>query len=134
MWIHARMLKHRLFLVLLSLSVVGCGDGKPPKYELSGTVTFDGKRVPEGSIMFRPSDNRSAPETTQIVDGKYSLQLPAGQKSVMIEASRFVGPVDKTMGQRPRDQYIPFKYNVESKLTMEVKAENGGVHDFTLTK
>lgn len=128
------MLNRRLLLLLFVACLAGCGDGKPPTYELSGTVTFDGKPIPEGSIMFRPSDNRSATATTQIVDGKYSLKLPAGQKSVMVEASQFVGPVDKTMGQRPRDQYIPFKYNVETTLTMEVKPENNLVQDFALKK
>ena len=119
--------------VLLSI-VCGCSDGKAAKYPLSGTIMFDGKPIPEGSIMFVPSDRHSSTETAPIVDGKYSLELPAGQKLVMVEASRFIGSEDKAMGVRPRDQYLPDRYNVESKLTMEVKPQNDNVYDLKLQK
>lgn len=121
-----------LFLAGLLLPHSGCGDGKPPKYSLSGTVTFNGQPIPDGSIMFQATDKRTAPDTALIVDGKYTLKLPAGEKLVMVEASKFVGPEDKTMGVRPRDQYIPHKYNIESKLTMEVKPQDGNVYDLPL--
>jgi hypothetical protein len=116
------------------LPLIGCGDGKPPKYSLSGMLTFDGKPIPEGSIMFQATDKRTAPDTALIVDGKYQLELTAGEKLVMVEASKFVGPEDKTMGVRPRDQYLPHKYNVESTLTMEVKPQDGNVYDLKLQK
>jgi hypothetical protein len=126
---------HKFSLIcIVLLPMLGCGDGKPPKYALSGTVTFGGMPVPDGSIMFQASDKRTAPDTAAIVDGKYALELTAGQKLVMVEASKFVGPEDKTMGVRPRDQYLPHKYNVESKLTMEVKPQDGNVYDLPLQK
>lgn len=130
------MIEKTLLMLLMAVVVplVGCGDGTPPRYSLSGVVTFDGQPIPEGSIMFQAADKRSAPDTAQIVDGKYSLKLQAGQKLVMVEASKFVGPEDKTMGVRPRDQYIPHRYNVESKLTMEVKPQDGNVYDLPLQK
>jgi hypothetical protein len=128
------MMLRFLLIMGLTLPLVGCGDGKPPKYSLSGTVTFEGKPVPEGSIMFQAADKRTAPDTAQIVDGKYSLELMAGEKIVMVEASKFVGPEDKTMGVRPRDQYLPHRYNVETTLKMEVKPQDGNVYDLSLQK
>lgn len=122
-----------LLLLTIALVCTGCSDGKPPKYKLSGTVTFDGKPVPEGSIMFLASDLHGQPETAQIVDGKYALEVTAGQKKVVVEASKFVGPEDKMMGVRPRDQYLPTKYNVDSALTREVKPQDD-VYDLALTK
>ena len=118
----------------LAFAIVGCSEGKPPNYPLSGTITFEGKPVPEGTIMFLASDKRSGNAKAEIVDGKYTLELPAGQKLVKIEASRFIGPEDKSMGVRPRDQYLPDRYNVESKLTVEVKPQNDNVYDLKLQK
>jgi hypothetical protein len=131
----SRLVRSALVLpALLLFTGSGCGDGKPPKYPLSGTITFDGKPIAEGSIMFIPSDRHSSTETAAIVDGKYAIELPVGQKLVMVEASRFIGPEDKAMGVRPRDQYLPDRYNVESKLTMEVKPQNDNIYDLKLQK
>ena len=123
-----------LLLTSLIVATSGCSDGKPPNYPLSGTVTFEGKPVPEGTIMFIASDKRSGNAKTEIVDGKYTLELPAGEKLVKVEASRFIGPEDKSLGVRPRDQYLPDRYNVESKLSMEVKPQNENVYDLKMQK
>lgn len=120
--------------LLLAAMISGCSDGKPSRYPLSGTITFEGAPVPEGTVMFVAVDKRSGNFRAEIVDGKYSLELPAGEKLVMVEASRFVGPENKSLGVRPRDQYLPDRYNVESKLTMEVKPQTDNVYDLKLQK
>ena len=84
--------------------------------------------------MFVASDKRSGNAKAEIVDGKYTLELPAGEKVVKVEASRFIGPEDKSLGVRPRDQYLPDRYNVESKLSMEVKPQNENVYDLKMQK
>jgi hypothetical protein len=60
---------------LLSLvALAGCGDSGPARFELSGTVTYDGKPVPAGFIVFIPDDatGNSGPGTTAgIQDGQY---------------------------------------------------------------
>lgn len=84
--------------------------------------------------MFIASDKRSGNAKAEIVDGKYTLELPAGEKLVKVEASRFTGPEDKSLGVRPRDQYLPDRYNVESKLSMEVKPQNENVYDLKMQK
>jgi len=57
------------------LSIVGCGgDDGPRRYNLSGTVTFDGKPIPAGSIIFQPdsSAGNSGPQgAAEIRDGRY---------------------------------------------------------------
>ncbi|QDU63798.1 hypothetical protein Pan216_46790 [Planctomycetes bacterium Pan216] len=71
----------RLALCFLGLTLLtGCG-GKsagPPRYDVSGAVTFDGKPVPAGVLMFRPdaSKGNSGPATTiRIVDGAFDTQV-----------------------------------------------------------
>jgi hypothetical protein len=63
-----------LVLAFGVLFAVGCGDSGPRRYDLSGTVTFDGKPIPAGSIVFQPDTTagNSGPQgTAEIRDGKY---------------------------------------------------------------
>ena len=57
------------------LAVAGCGsDDGPKRYDLSGTVTFAGKPIPAGSIVFQPdsSAGNSGPQgVAEIRDGQY---------------------------------------------------------------
>lgn len=63
-----------LTLLLLALAV-GCQkqDG-PPRYDISGSVTFRGAPVPSGSVVFTPDSKKgnSGPQgTAKIIDGHY---------------------------------------------------------------
>jgi hypothetical protein len=42
-----------LILSCITLLTTGCG-GKPPMSQISGTVTFKGKPIPAGNVMFTP--------------------------------------------------------------------------------
>ncbi len=56
-------------LSLLSLCVTGCGHDSG-RESLAGSVTFDGKPLPYGEIIFRP---KAGPEGSATVrDGKFS--------------------------------------------------------------
>jgi len=61
--------------------VVSCGKAGLPRYELSGTVTYQGKPVPAGNIRFEPVGttlNNSTIGDADIIDGKYSTLLDRG--------------------------------------------------------
>lgn len=46
------------FMLLLATIAVGCGkESGPSCYPVRGTVTFDGKPVPEAQIVFHPQGN-----------------------------------------------------------------------------
>lgn len=50
--------------------LAGCGgDEGPPRYSLSGTVTFEGESIPFGWMIFAPENGPGA--TANIEDGKY---------------------------------------------------------------
>ena len=38
----------------ITVVIVGCGKSGPEKYNISGTVTYQGKPVPAGQILFQP--------------------------------------------------------------------------------
>jgi hypothetical protein len=66
----------RRFLVLLALSLTACGCGQdgPPRYAVSGTVTYGGRPVRAGQVIFEPaaSQGNSGPAGyAEIVGGKY---------------------------------------------------------------
>jgi hypothetical protein len=60
----------------LVISVGGCGSADKT-YDLSGTVTFQGKPVPAGSILFEPAAGNKGPSGyAKIKDGRYDTRDP----------------------------------------------------------
>jgi len=120
-------------LALTLLLAAGCGTSGPARYPVSGTVTFNGQAVPQGQIVFMPSDGSAPPDAGSIVGGKYSLRVSAGKKRVEITADRETGKVDPVMGAAPRESYIPARYNSESTLNVEVTPAGPNQFPFDLT-
>ncbi len=61
-------------LAICLLVAPGCGEPKVPRYNLSGTVTYEGKPVPAGRILFEPDirkGNDGPQGYSDIKDGKY---------------------------------------------------------------
>jgi hypothetical protein len=128
----------RLGIVLLLIGWLlstspGCGGNGPTTYPVTGTVTFNGVPLDKGQIAMRSVDGHATPTGGAIVDGKFALQSTAGEKIVEINATRESGPVNPTMGQAPREQYIPKNYNVESTLRANVVPGGPNAFDFPLT-
>lgn len=75
-----------LFLCLCAfaaiVSSVGCNrTGGPARYELSGSITYDGKPVPVGSILFAPDTskgNDGPGASADIIDGVYKTRAKDG--------------------------------------------------------
>lgn len=116
---------------------LGCGkpDPRSRSFEVSGTVTFDGQPVADGSITLDSDDPTLASDAGTIAAGRFRFLASAGKKKVRIRASREVpqpGPKDV-----PRDpkfaEYIPAKYHENSKLAIEVTPDGENRFDFPLT-
>lgn len=64
--------------------VSGCGRGER-LYHVQGTVTFAGKPVPKGTIVFEPDPsrgNRGSAGFAQIVQGRYDTRVGDGKGTV----------------------------------------------------
>lgn len=100
---------------------------------VSGTVTIDGKPLPKGVItFFSHYDSKSS--VASIVNGKYSVEQTdgpfPGRQLVRIIAYRdIVGskpilteglPTADPKAPLPQEQYIPIRYNAESKIEVEL--------------
>jgi len=87
-----------VFAVMTFLS--GCGESGPPRYHVSGTVTYEGKPVAVGSIVFQPdpaAGNEGPYGNATIKDGKFDTHVDGeppigGPQIVLIEA--FDGKVE----------------------------------------
>lgn len=79
------MLRLRLPLLLLLASLlwcgVGCGNKGPTRFRAQGEVTFNGKPVPYGQIIFEPdsSQGNTGPQGfADIREGKYDTTAAKG--------------------------------------------------------
>jgi len=133
--------------VVSSMIIVGCGSDGPQRTVISGNVTYRGEPIPEGSITFAAKDSSTRTSmAAAIEDGEYRLDalggLPVGAYRVVIVASRPLS--DSEMQSKlaagmtgpalAPQQYIPKKYNTESKLEVTVEPGSGSLtHNFELT-
>lgn len=124
-------------LVLLGapalLCMAGCGGGIE-RYQVSGTVTYDGQAVERGEVSFEPEDRSKAPEGGVIEDGKFRFQVVPGKKTVRIHGSRRLppGPHDDPDSGPMYEDYIPDCYHTKSTLKVEVKPGGDNVFPFEL--
>ena len=71
-------------VALLALTLIGCGDGGPPKpdfYAAKGVVTYSGNPVPNASVIFRPETGPVAFGTTN-EKGEFTLSSGANDGAV----------------------------------------------------
>jgi hypothetical protein len=110
----------------LMFALSGCGgaSGGPALYSVHGQVTFDGKPVEEGRILFRMEGDGGKSYSGAITNGAYQVEAEAGKAVVEITATRDTGKVDDMGGAAEpvpiKEQYIPAQYNSETTLSAEV--------------
>jgi len=119
-------------LLLFPLSVAGCGPGEG---DVTGTVTYKGKKLGSGSVVFH---GPNVTKTTSIsADGTYTLKkVPAGSYKITVETFAADAPgkggktgerstmiIDGAPAPEP-GEYVPippkFKTPDSSGLTYEV--------------
>lgn len=122
-----------LLAASLALPLAGCGDSGPALYPVKGTVTFNGKPLNTGSVMFVPQSKGPAAYGPIAEDGTYNLTtddkdgaLP-GKHRVMINAV-------KDNGVSAAHSYlIPAKFGSDaSGLDAEVTEQDENTIDFAL--
>lgn len=81
----SRRTSSSVFAVLMPLMLTvlagcgGSGDDGPERFDVSGTVMFDGEPVPKGVIYFQPASGNSGPQGfASIVDGEFDTSTGKG--------------------------------------------------------
>jgi hypothetical protein len=120
---------------VLTVSMSGCGnDGgiaAPDMYDVSGTVTVGGKPLEKGSVIFDPVGGEGLPVGGGVVNGEYSLKVPAGDKIVRFTAVAETEEKDQ-YGAPVTVSLIPARYDTDSGLTATVSASGENKFDFLL--
>lgn len=123
--------------VCLSVFLFGCNrENLPGLGRVAGTITMDGKPVPEALVMFEPVDGSAAPAMGRTdSSGNYELYYSRGNKGaktgeniVRVNTYRETGDDD---GRQIQKETIPTRYNVSSELKATVNRGNNKF-DFAL--
>ena len=131
----------RLAFLLAGALMAGCSGSGPERYEVSGSVTFAGAKVAEGTIALVPIENTEGPKVgTNIQQGQYHIDRSgrpvAGRHRVEISSFRKTGEQVANMGGQMIDNKaneLPPKYSGKtSELVVEIKTRGKNVFDFDL--
>jgi hypothetical protein len=125
-------------LVALAYTQTGCGDKLPKTAPVSGAITYKGKAVPQGSIMFQPEDGTAA--TGQIKDGHYVLKtFRDGDGAILGKHTVTVISLTDQSGVLPEDRnplppaIVPLEYSFPDKSGLHAVVEDRpNVIDFHL--
>jgi hypothetical protein len=78
-------------------------------------------------VRFVPADGRTATSDATIADGKFTANVPIGEKRVTISAPKVVGK--RKMYETPDspmvdviEELLPARYNLQSELSITVSA------------
>jgi len=108
-------------LAITGSLTAGCSH-EPQLYPVTGSITLDGQPLPEGDILFVSVDGARGPDPGKIKGGSYDLKTTAGEKRVEISAAKIrPGGARGAGGEPVPEEYLPARYNVESKLIVDVK-------------
>ncbi len=118
-----RIARFALCLIVCA-TLAGCGDNTG---DVTGTITFDGKPVADGSLKFLKAAGGEAVGGAVIRDGTFATKLPPGKYKIEIHAQKVVGKrTQKGFDGKDeeielRDEMIPENYNSKSELEEEIK-------------
>ena len=117
---------------VLLLTAEGCS-GRPNPVGVSGTVTLDGKPLPQGNLLLNPvSEIEGQRRDVAVTEGKFNLPktegvLPGLEFKVSIKAFKKTGKkypnADMSLSYDEEVQYLPEKYNSASTLRVKISPD-----------
>lgn len=124
--------------MLWCCSLAGCGSPGPKLGTVSGTVTLDGKPVPDAKVEFQPDGGGSPSYGTTDAGGRYELMYThdkagamVGHHSVRITTGRTITDPDGEALDIP--ETLPARYHRDTELSADVQAGSNSGTDFKLT-
>jgi hypothetical protein len=120
------------------MAATGCGPSGPDIASVEGTVTMDGKPLPNAAVVFIPENGRPAGATTD-EQGHYVLNFTSGRKgaipgknTIRITTLRDADTKEDGTPIPASPETIPMKYNAATELTFDVKDGERNVANFDL--
>lgn len=115
----------QIWIALGTIVLAGCGGDFPQ--DVTGTISLNGKPLPDGKIYFVPTDG-TPPAVADVNAGAFELKARSGSYKVEVRMFRDRVP----WPGEPHDRQInviPARFNAETTLSAEVKP--GEVNHFT---
>ena len=123
-----------LSIAFTTISLSGCNEEGLQRSVVTGSVTYKGEPVSDGTIVFTPAASSHVPSAgASIIDGSYTVDsrggVPVGTHRICIEAFHRV-PFTLRPGEpaprnyfegKAREQYLPKKYNSDSELEITIE-------------
>ena len=111
------------------LLLTGCSDNRIKTAPVEGAVTYKGKAVPQGSIMFQPQDGPAA--TANIKNGRYTLKTYRdGDGAVLGQHIVTIISLEDQSTRLPEERnplpppIVPLKYNFADKSGLTAVVED----------
>ena len=135
------MQKHNLLLCLASIIVAaglsGCGDGRPDRAAVCGTVLFQGKPVDGAEVVFTPEAGRKAMGCTDN-QGRFELftfepsdGAIVGRHVVTICKKVEMNPGSTANPYAPTRDALPSRYGNGKQTDLSADVKAGVKNDFT---
>lgn len=108
-------------LLLVIVACIGCNSGskRPPTYQVSGTVTYQGKPLEGAMVTFVPADGVQVEAATGITDSSGKFKLTTYTADDGANAGDFLVKVAKYDGKKPtkeeQEAYV-VSYEEEQKM------------------
>ena len=121
--------------LLVCVLGVGCGGSPkaPPHVTVKGNVKLDGKPMESGDVTFAVAGE--VPDTIPVKSGAYEGKAKIGTARVEIRTYRPGKKNEMYPNEEPSpENYLPARYNSDSKLTAEVKQDGPNEFNFEVTK
>ena len=123
-------------LMVMAAVMAGCGRSKPPRQmqPVTGSVTLDGKPLQEGEIYFKKTAAGEV-DILPVANGQFQGEVGVGTRRVEIYAyhEKEVVPMPGEPPEKTRENYIPARYNVQSKLTAQIAPGDSAPLKFEVT-
>lgn len=101
----------------------GCGDGRPTRVPVSGSVMIDGKPLTSGSVFVIPEKARPA---IGLIDknGRFVLRTYDGEDGCVVGKHRIAVTATEAIGNRGVRWLAPKKYSDVTTSGLEITVEN----------
>lgn len=107
-----RLIIGRVAMCLLAIAfpgIVGCGDGAPERYPVSGTVLIDGKPLTHGLVTFYPTSGRSSFGQVN-AEGRFTLSSRKAGDGVLPGSQRVTVKGSESLNEKQTKWHAPKKY------------------------
>jgi hypothetical protein len=100
---------HQTLLACATIALAGCGDGRPDRVPVAGTVLIDGAPLTRGYVKFVPPNGRPSVGTIG-EDGKFALTCFDGADGAIPGTHRVQVSANRIISANKIEWYAPPKY------------------------